>query len=45
MYGAGGLLFSYKANIQGYDFRILTGLFGFGRKHDDKYLRLFWAKF
>lgn len=45
LYGAGGLLFSYTSDLRGYDFRILTGLFGFGRKHDDSYIRLFWAKF
>lgn len=36
---------SYKSDVDGYDFRILYGLFGLGRKDKDKYLRLFWIKF
>lgn len=36
------LLFSYAAGPKGYDFRILTGLFGFGRRHDNSYIRLLW---
>jgi len=35
---------SYKSDEDGYDFRILAGLLGLGRKDDDSYFRLFWLK-
>ncbi len=38
-------VFRYSSGEEGYDFRVLTGLFGFGRRKDNKYLRLFWIKF
>jgi hypothetical protein len=35
-------LFRYAGDKKGYDFRILTGLFGFGRRGEDSYVRLLW---
>jgi hypothetical protein len=38
-------LFHYRSDKKGYDMRFLTGLFGFGKRDNDGYLRLFWVKF
>lgn len=38
-------IFRYTADEDGYDFRLLTGLFGVGREKDKSYTRLFWVKF
>jgi hypothetical protein len=35
-------LFYYTEKKDDYDFRVLTGIFGFGRKEKDSYIRLLW---